>query len=314
MTTSAPHTAHGPRRVAGCGRSRRTAGQSLIVALVVLGFLTAVMGTVTIELLTESRITNTRQMEVTAFYVARAGIEAGVNQLLLAKSPGYESLGDAWHSNSQELDEMPLGPDKEHAVGRYKVACFDPAAGQERIGIADEEGRLNINKAEPAMLRRLDAAFTDDLVKAIVERREKRPFLTLNELNGVAGAPPHFMTKARESLLTVWGEGKVNINTAPPAVLASLGMDEAHVTKIEEFRKGTGDPAEMGVFKTLGDARSYLGMDDKWLTTSSSHFSITAQGYLVDDPGIVCKLREVVQRGPEGLQVLRFEQVPLGSK
>jgi hypothetical protein len=70
----------------------------------------------------------------------------------------------------------------------------------------------------------------------------------------------------------------------------------------------------MGVFKTLGDARSYLGMDDKWLTTSSSHFSITAQGYLVDDPGIVCKLREVVQRGPEGLQVLRFEQVPLGSK
>ena len=89
MTQSAQNAVRGPGRFGGTGRSRRTAGQSLIVALVLLGFLTAVMGTVTVELLTESRISNARQMEVTAFYVARAGIEAGVNQLLQAKSPGY---------------------------------------------------------------------------------------------------------------------------------------------------------------------------------------------------------------------------------
>jgi DNA uptake protein ComE-like DNA-binding protein len=243
-------------------------------------------------------------MEVTVFYLARAGIETGVNQLLLAKSPGYEGLSDAWHSSqNKELAETPLGD------GVYRVAYFDAAAGGERIGIADEESKLNINKAEPAMLQRLDKAFTDDFVKAIVERREQRPFLTLNELNALKEAPPNFMTKARESLLTVWGDGKVNINTAPPAVLASLGMDEEHVKKIEEFRKGTD-----GAFKTLGDARSYLGMDDQWLTTSSSHFSIVAQGYLKDTPGIACKLREVVQRGPEGLQVLQFEQLPLNSR
>jgi DNA uptake protein ComE-like DNA-binding protein len=285
------------------------------VALIVLGFLTAVMGTVTIEMLTDSRITNTKQMEVTAFYVARAGLEAGVNQLLLARSPGYEGLGDAWHTNQAELGETRLGPDKTHGIGVYKVACFDPAAGQERIGIADEESKLNINKADPAMLSRLDAGFTEDLVKAIVEHRAKRPFITLNELNGLNGAPRNFMNKTRDSLLTVWGDGKVNINTAPPAVLESLGMDEAHVKKIEEFRKGTGSPAEAGVFKTLGDARSYLGgIDDKWLTTSSSYFSITAQGYLMDNPGVGCKLREVVHRGPDGLDVLRFEQVPFESK
>ena len=76
-----------------------------------------------------------------------------MNQLLLAKSPGYEGLGDAWHSSQNpELRETLLGGNEGHAVGLYKVACFDVDAGQERIGIADEESKLNINKAEPAML------------------------------------------------------------------------------------------------------------------------------------------------------------------
>jgi hypothetical protein len=307
MTKSAQNAVHVPGRFDRFNRSRAT-GQSLIVALVLLGFLTAVMGTVTVQLLTESSISNARHMQVTAFYIARAGIEAGANQLLLDKSPGYQGLGDPWHSSqNEELRETLLGGEAGHAVGLYKVAYFDVDADQERIGIADEESKLNINTAEPAMLRRLDPAFTDDLVNAIVERRQQRPFLTLSELNQLKGAPTNFVTRARESLLTVWGDGKVNINTAPRAVLASLGMDEEHVKKIEELRKG----ADMGAFKTLGDAASYLGgIDEKWLTTSSSHFSITAQGYLVDDPEIKCKLREVVQRGPEGLRVLRFEQLP----
>jgi DNA uptake protein ComE-like DNA-binding protein len=307
MTQSAQNAVHGPRRFDRFSRSR-PAGQSLIVALVLLGFLTAVMGTVTVQLLTESSISNARHTEVTAFYIARAGIEAGLNQLLRDKSPGYEGLGDPWHSSqNEELRENLLGGNQGHTVGLYKVAYFDVDADQERIGIADEESKLNINTAEKEMLHRLDPAFTDDFVKAIMERRQQRLFLTLNELKNLNGAPPNFLTKARESLLTVWGDGKVNINTAPRAVLASLGMDEEHVKKIEELRKG----ADMGAFKTLGDAASYLGgIDAKWLTTSSSHFSITAQGYLVDDPEIKCKLREVVQRGPEGLQVLRFEQLP----
>jgi len=313
MTKSAQNAVHGPRRFDRFVRRSHAAGQSLIVSLVLLGFLTAVMGTVTVELLTESSISNARHSEVTAYYIARAGIEAGVSQLLLAKSPGYEGLGDAWHSSqNNELRETLLGGNEGHAVGLYKVAYFDVDSGQERIGIADEESKLNINTAEPAMLKHLDPAFTDDVVSAIVERRQQqRPFLTLNELNQLKGVPANFVTKSRESLLTVWGDGKVNVNTAPRAVLASLGMDEEHVKKIEEFRKGTGGPADMGAFKTLGDAGPYLGgIDVKWLTTSSSHFSITAQGYLVDDPEIKCKLREVVQRGPEGLQVLRFEQLP----
>ena len=91
-----------------------------------LGFLTAVMGTVTIELLTESSISNARHSEVTTYYIARAGIEAGVNQLLLAKSPGYEGLGDAWHSSQNaELRETLLGGSEGHAVGIYKVVYSD---------------------------------------------------------------------------------------------------------------------------------------------------------------------------------------------
>ena len=144
-----------------------------------------------------------------------------------------------------------------------------------------------------------------------MERRQQRPFVTLNELNQLKGAPRNFVTKDRESLLTVWGDGKVNINTAPRAVLASLGMDEEHIKKIEEFRKGAGGPADMGAFKTLGDARPYLGgIDDKWLTTASSTSRSPRRATWWTTPAIKCKLRQVVQRGPDGLQVLRFEQLP----
>jgi type II secretory pathway component PulK len=309
MSQNARKAVRGPRRFGGFGRSK-TAGQSLIVALVLLAFLTAVMGTVTVELLAESSIFNTRQMQVTAFYIARAGLEAGVNQLLLAKSPGYEGLGDAWHSSQNEdLRETQLGGE-DQPVGVYRVAYYDPESGGERIGIADEEGKLNINTAEPDMLRRLDQkTFTDKFINAIVERRKERPFLALSELNGLPEGPRRFVTRARESLLTVWGEGKVNINTAPPAVLGALGMDEEHVKKILDFRG-----KDAGVFKTLDDARPYLGIDDHWFTVSSTHFSITAQGYLVDMPEMACRVREVVQRGPEGIRVLRFEQLPISGQ
>lgn len=314
MSHSARKAVRGPRRFDGFRRSR-AGGQSLVVALVLLAFLTAVMGTVTVELLTESSISNARHDEVTALYVARAGLEGGVNQLLQAKSSGYEGLGDAWHSGQNEaLRDTNLGGDAQ-AVGKYRVAYYDPESGQERIGIADEESKLNINTAEPDMLRRLDPkAFTDKIVQAIVERRQARRFLALSELESLPGAPRHFVTKARESLLTVWGDGKVNINTAPPAVLEAMGMDAEHVKKILEFRNAAGKPAEIGVFKTLDEARSSLGMDDHGFTTSSSHFSITAQGYLVDKPGVTSRLREIVERGPEGIRILRFEQLPVGGE
>ena len=45
MTKSAQNAVHGPRRFDRCIRRSRAAGQSLIVSLVLLGFLTAVMGT-----------------------------------------------------------------------------------------------------------------------------------------------------------------------------------------------------------------------------------------------------------------------------
>jgi type II secretory pathway component PulK len=314
MTHSAQKAVHGARRFAAFRRSRAS-GQSLIVALILLLFLTGIMGTVSLELLTESSISNARHDAVSAFYVARGGLEAGVDQLVKTKSPGYEGLGDAWHSSQNEqLNQTDLGSEGE-PVGVFRVSYFDPESGHERIGIADEESKLNINKAEPEMLTRLDSkVFTAEFVKGIVERREKRPFIALEELQSLRGAPRHFATEARESVLTVWGDGKVNINTAPPVVLTSLGMDEEHVKKILEFRKSAGSAGEIGVFKTLGDARSYLGMDDRWFTVSSSYFSIIGQGYLTDKPEVTCKLREVVQRGPDGLRVLRFEQMPFGSE
>ena len=219
-----------PKQLAGLKNCGKRSGQSLFVALSALVFLTALMGIVTFGLLTEARFSDRQQDRLTAFYLARAGIEAAVGQLLTG--PG---------ANEQEVAETRLG------AGYYKASC------------SEEERKVNINTADAATLKKLDPAFTENIVKEIVERRGKRRFISVEELTALPGVSANFLTaptaNAQDglgSLLTVWGDPK---------------------------------------------------------DTSSKYYSITALGYLADDPAVMCKLRQVVQKGPDGLRVLQFAQL-----
>jgi len=229
-----------PKPFGSSNNCRKPSGQSLIVALIALVFLTALMGTVTVELLTEARFSDQQHDRLTAFYLARAGLEAAVNQLLI-EPPATPAAGSASQANEQEVAQTQLG------AGYYKAGC------------SDEQRKVNINKAEPGVLQHLDPAFTDEIVKAVVERRAKRPFTSVEELAALPGVRANFLTastaNAKEglgSLLTVWGDEK---------------------------------------------------------DTSSKYYSITAVGYLADDPAVGCTLRQVVRKGPEGLRVMQFEQL-----
>src|SRR5207247_9433336 len=64
-----------------------------------------------------------------------------------------------------------------------------------------------------------------------------RPFKVSEQL-WMVGGRPHGVFHALQPFVTVYSDGKVNLNTAPREVLRALGMSEGLVAKVLRFRWG----------------------------------------------------------------------------
>lgn len=306
-----------PQRAAIYSGRNGEGGQSLVAALIVLIVITAVAGSITVGLMIEAGYATHEGKRVAASYLARSGIEAGVNQLL-SDETACDGVADGWYDNAEVLGPNSLG------AGTYEVVCRDAADGRTRFGVVDEESKLNINSAGPAEILSLDPAFTKDIVSAIVAHRKERPFTSVDELTLLPDVDRTFLSAPRESapaglrsLITVFGDGKINVNTAPLPVLACLdGLDAARARQVVELRQGKGDDGSPRVLKSVGEVGKFLGMSDKdfaplrsRLSVSSSHFTITAVGRLAEETIVVRELRQVVKRDRDGLLILRLEEL-----
>jgi general secretion pathway protein K len=126
------------------------------------------------------------------------------------------------------------------------------------------------------------------------------PFLTVGQIFMVRGVREfeRFGEKKNKRLLdylTIYSDGKININTAPKEVLQSLSesMDSTLAEGIVEYRKE-------GNFESIDDLRKVPGMDDEvlaeiseWITLKSSTFSIEAH---VNCNGATASVRTVAQK------------------
>jgi type II secretory pathway component PulK len=139
-----------------------------------------------------------------------------------------------------------------------------------RFGMQDEESRINLNTAsltvlanllekagglKPEAARQVAAAIIDwrDTDSTISEgggaetgyyltlqppyQCKNAPFDVPEELLLVKGVNPAIFSRLKP-YITVWGEGQVNINTAPFNVLLALGLPEGLADKILRFRAG----------------------------------------------------------------------------
>ncbi len=297
-------------------RIRRCSGQTLIVALTALILITAIMGAITVSTLMEARLASRHKDYVQAFYAARAGLEAGT-YLLLEDDPDSDALSDAWAA-SPLYDHMSVGEAQYHVF--YQAA----ENGDRQTGIVDEERKLNINTAEPGSLQALHPALTSDIVSAIVAQRQIRPFARLSEIELIPGVAEGFLDDPREgapaglqSMLTVYGDGRVNVNTAPLPVLRALGgLTETQAAKLIEMRAGIGGDADANVFRSVNEVRDILDMPDadfnalrSKLGVSSSHFRIQSRAVLQKNENIQRELRQFVRRDSGGITVLQFEQI-----
>src|SRR4030095_1124348 len=106
-------------------------------------------------------------------------------------------------------------------------------------------------------------------------------------------SPPVWYGSAEQAglsaYLTVWGSGKININTASPVVMTAVpGMTPALVEAIVRYRQG--DDQQLGTsddryFRTVADLATLIGVDGRvleraevFLTVMPSAFRFIATG------------------------------------
>ena len=260
-----------------CKSSGRS-GSALIVALWTLLILTLMIGTFAFNMHIEAGITSHYRKRVKAQYLARAGGEWA--QYLLAQtgsdldeetedSPLEEDVltqakrilrGNAVYSLKQELGAGTFSIDIIPEEGRGNINQMTDEQWEEMLdqaGVPEEQWEELIDCfadwIDENDEHHLNGAESDDpFYKERGYECKNAPLDTVDELlliKGFTAAIVYGGPAEREddapyrgiaSMLTVWGDGKININTATrETMLAFLpGIDEWMVDDIIEGRKG----------------------------------------------------------------------------
>jgi len=178
-------------------------------ALVILGILAIGISS---RVASEIRLAKYLQDNVISLYLAKAA----VNKLAL----------------ELEKDETPDCTTRYELQKNRQIQLENITA---TLDISDEGSLININTAAEAVVASLPG-LDAETAKTIVEWTLK-PFLLKEELMVLSGITyDEFL--GFKNLITTFGDGKININTAGPQVLGVLGLDGSLVEIIVNFRKG----------------------------------------------------------------------------
>jgi hypothetical protein len=217
--------------------------------------------------------------------IAEAGVKRAVAEL--RKYPdAFAALDAACLNNRQAFKDVPVGR------GTFTVSVrSQDLDAQDTVfyGFSDEEGKININYAPPQVLARLLAnaggmeqgeaerlgaiivdyrdtdqatreGFSEEYYYAGADasfRLKNYNFEFLDELRTIKGMSPEIFT-AVGRYLTVYGEGLVNINTCPTAVLEALGFSRTLAVKILSFRAGRDGITGTSDDNVVRDLKNYI--------------------------------------------------------
>jgi general secretion pathway protein K len=254
--------------------NHRRRGAILIVVLWVLIVLSLLVGTLAFEMHVESNITSYYRKRVKAQFLAQAGIEWA--KLMLIKAGTFSDSVEDQHPdlylNATLLNRgMPVSGFR-HQLGEGEfVLDLVPEQGRRNVNTLTEDDWREIldqtrvpeekwdelidaffDWTDPDEAHRLNGAESDD---AFYEDRgyevKNGPLDTVDELLLIKGFTPPIVfggpAKNEEdppmsgfaSMLTAWGDGRVNVNTASRDVLLTLPeMDELSVDAILQGRAG----------------------------------------------------------------------------
>jgi type II secretory pathway component PulK len=292
-------------------------GSILILSLWILALLTLMASSISFHATLQMKVVRHHMNQLQGRYLAQAGIFWTMNFLTKIDKETYQTLSQEWSSNPEAFRERKLG----HDSFTISYTFLDSQLGSQiRFGIMDEERKININTAPKEILLELPEA-TEEIVDAILDWRDKNtsaerrgveneyyqdlkipypskdgPIEQLEELLLVREVTPELLKKWL-SLLTIYGDGRVNINTASGEIFQMIGLDEALSEKIIEFRQGPDDEIgteDDGVFENEGEIARVLFESEPLnanevsqiinlvskgvLGVKSKHFTVEAQG------------------------------------
>ncbi len=195
---------------------KHSPGSVLLLSLWATAFLAALGITqatkVSLELKWANRLEEARQ----SWYLAWSSMQVAAT-LLSKDDPLSDALNESWGQVPKE--PIPFGPGTIH----YQIF--------------DEQARIPLNAAPADVLARLPG-FTQQAADQLVQlRTQKQRILHLGELPALnlPGFRPELLPQL-EPLVTVYGSGSININTASVQVLELLGIKGAN--QIAQYRDG----------------------------------------------------------------------------
>lgn len=268
-------------------------GAVLVISMWILIILTLLALSVGRRTAVELKILRHHLHRSQAFYLSKAGLE----RIYIEKksdSNGYDALNEGWSNkrgpgNEPEFKDFVLGNGKfTLRYDYFESLDKEPAA---LYGMQDEQSKLNINKIlddadsrskelkaliEAVLKGNADAqALSDKLIDWIDSDNAARPrgredysekgitpknkpLERLEELLMIDGFTPEIVSKL-VNYLTIYGDGPVNINSAPREIFMALGLSEEAAENILSYRAGSDGKiatADDGVMDDVNDLPS----------------------------------------------------------
>ncbi len=260
----------------------------------------------------ELRVTDFQFRRNKALYLAKSAVNAALLELMKDDNE-YDAPGEEWH--------QPHYLEKEISAKKDERLFPDSAGISVVYRIEDEDGKINLNSATREMLEKA----AGELTGVILDWRDpdeseewggaesiyymsrnpaypskNGPFEAVEEMLLLKGmtrelffgketdsAPDDENTPGFKDIFTVYGDGRINLNTAPAEVLKAIpGVKEATVEALLQYRRGSnqidGDDddrplKEIGELKKIGYLNDYeFGLLAGWGKVRSSVFKVTA--------------------------------------
>ena len=264
------------------------------------------------------RISNFQKNRLKAYCAAKVGLNRAILELNNdATSSNYDTLEEKWSDNEKVFKKISV----DERNNDFATVSYKNQAGEIKFGMQDEESKININKVPLGLLSQL---FNDkeleraaELAVLVVQWREPLP-PNPSQPSEEEKIIKHESLRVPQELLlileyfyknkleaenaynkikdvsTVYGSGKININTVSRANLTTLanfiasadplGQALANVPALvealiqeREARHGFKDVAEIQVPAGV-DSAGLLGGMKSYLTVQSTNFAIDIAG------------------------------------
>ncbi|MBU1134787.1 MAG: general secretion pathway protein GspK [Candidatus Omnitrophica bacterium] len=264
------------------------------------------------------RFVNRLEDKNKVYLIALAGVNRAIAQIKAKKKeyPEYDCLKDTWSSNPESFREIPAGEGKFSIS--YSHRSWENGDVLSRFGAIDEERKINVNKAGREMISFLfqrqtgfDRTQADEIAASIIDWRDadnkNSPLESIEELLLIKSIDEKTFSRIKD-YVTVYTDGKININTVEGLVLVCLGLKEELADKIIRFRRGhdsieatDDDNAFSAISNIISDLHQFCELSQEerqnlsnlisqgLFTVCSENFMIKSQGKL-DGRDEYCKI------------------------